>query len=59
MPVPRFGLKTSRPVEVKRLLVIYFPPKALTLTFALPLERRKQDYVIIRWEAYRPRILRS
>jgi hypothetical protein len=40
MPVPTgFDLETSRPVEVKRLLVLCFLPKALTLAFALPLSR--------------------
>jgi hypothetical protein len=60
MPIPTgFDLETLSPVEVKRLLVLYFLPKALTLTFALPLKRGKQDYVIIHPETYRPRILRS
>ena len=59
MPVPTgFDLETLSPVEVKHLLVLYFLPKALTLAFALPLKQNKQNYVIIRPETYRPRILR-
>jgi hypothetical protein len=54
-----FDLETLSPVEVKRLLVLYFLPKALTLAFAFPLKQRKQYYVIIRRETYRPRILHS
>jgi hypothetical protein len=48
-PVPTgFDLETLSPVEVKRLFVFYFLPKALTFAFALPLKQRKQDYVISR-----------
>ena len=48
MPVStEFELETLSPVEVKHLLVLYFLPKTLTFTFALPLKQSKQDYVII------------
>lgn len=47
-PVPTgFDLKTSSPVKVKCLLVLYFLPKVLAFAFALPLDQGKQDYVII------------
>lgn len=47
IPVPTgFDLETSSPIEVKRLLVLCFLPKALTLAFALPLKQGKRDYVI-------------
>ena len=54
-----FDLETSSPIEVERLLVLYFLPKALTFAFALPLKQGKQDYVIIHTETYGPRILRN
>jgi hypothetical protein len=60
MPVRTgFDLETSSPVEEKRLFVLYFLPKALTLAFALPLKQGKQDYVIIHPDTYRPHILRG
>ena len=41
-PVPTgFDFETSSPVEVKRLLVLYFFPKALTFAFALTLGHGK------------------
>jgi hypothetical protein len=59
-PVPTgFDLETLSPIEVERLLVLYFFPKALTFAFALSLKQGKKYYVIIHPETYRPRILRN
>jgi len=45
MPVPTgFDLETLSPVEEKRLLVLYFLPKALTLAFALPLKQTSSSF---------------
>ncbi len=60
MPFPTgFDLETLSPVEVKRLFVLYFLPKTLTLAFVFSLKQGKPDYVITHRETYRPRILRS